>query len=114
MEDDLNNPLTNPAHAWLRGIMWTLPTGFIWMSAFGVNYLASFFGMNSGLSTCIWMLLNIGFVIGAGWYDSLLSSHARMSPGVSYLWIIQFFLHQLYLMPLITFVLMVAGCAVIG
>ena len=112
MENDQNLVSSNWAQAWLRVVMWILPTGFFWISAFGANYLTAYSGVIGDLSTYLWVLLNIGFMIGAGWYDSLLSSRARKSPGSSYLWIIQFFLHQLYLIPLITFVVAMAVCAV--
>jgi len=107
--DDSNKPPPNPMHAWMRVIMWLLPTGFAWGSGVGLNWLISLSRLPSELGMCFWVMLNVAFLVGAGWYrGALLDQEGYVD--WRFVRIAAFFGLQLLLIPLLSVVILFAIC----
>ena len=103
----------NHARAWLRVVLWILPTGFAWMSAVGLSMLSGrrgFPGMTE-LIMPLWFVLNIAFVVGVGWYNKMLSSRADAGPNGRDGRVVLFFVIQIFLIPLLSALVLFAICA---
>lgn len=101
----------NRAHAWLRVILWILPTGFAWMSAAGLNMLSVRGGFPNlaQLVVPIWIVVNIIFVSGAGWYRAALLhqvGNVDWRSGRT----VEFFAIQLLLIPFFSVIILFAIC----
>ncbi|MEO7099620.1 MAG: hypothetical protein ABI162_09690 [Luteolibacter sp.] len=91
----------NPIYQWLRVMLWILPTGFLVISVGGLSALSNNFPISEGMVIAASVLLNVLFVIGAGWCDYKLSPPERKnrpSVGVA---IFLFFLSQLFIVPIL-------------
>jgi hypothetical protein len=90
----------NVAQATVRFVLWLLPAGFVPLSAAGLGLLASrgFLPSNWGMPIS-WLILNIAFVAGAGWFYGILSTSARGESDVLYR-AVQFWFFQMFLVPL--------------
>jgi hypothetical protein len=109
-------PPINAAQGCFRVALWMVPTGFAWASALGLGALASKLGVR-GLSfpSAPWIVLNIVFVLGAGWFDAMLAWKVRnagekergdMIVGN----LTRFFLLQLVLVPVFSVAVVFAWC----
>ena len=106
---DSNKPPPNPIHAWMRVIMWLLPTGFAWGSGVGLNWLIRTPHMRSDLGPLLWLVLNVLFLIGSGWYrGALLDQEGDVDWRFG--WIATFFGVQLLLIPLLSVIILFAIC----
>ena len=66
----------NRAQATVRVILWLLPTGFAVLSAMGSSWL-KIHGYLPRWHLAACLIPNVIFVVGAGWYNALLSTKAR-------------------------------------
>ncbi len=94
-------PSINRAQAAFRVILWLLPAGFVVLSAVGLILLVSHGILPSRWGTVIfWLILNLAFVAGAGWFYGMLSCSARGESDVLYR-AVQFWFFQMFLVPLL-------------
>ncbi len=103
----------NRTRVWFRIVLWILPTGFAWMSAVGLNMLSvrgGFYGM-AQLIVPVWLVLNIAFIIGAGWYNKMLSSRRDAGPNGFDGRDVLFFVIQIFLIPPLSALVLFALCA---
>lgn len=100
MNESSIKPPVNRAQATVRLLLWLLPVGFVILSAAGFILLTSLAILPSQWGTAIfWLILNIAFVVGAGWFYGMLSCTARGESDVLYR-AVQFWFFQMFLIPL--------------
>lgn len=103
----------NPTHPWLRVILWILPAGFVVFGSALVSLLVGSFSRSEGAMMTVCVVVNILFLIGAGWCDYHLSAPVRKkSIGVGSAVVI-FFFSQILLAPFILAIAVFAFCAVV-
>ena len=99
--NNLNHvPPVNRAQVTVRLLLWLLPFGFVMLSAAGIVLLTSLAIVLSHWGPIIfWLILNVAFVAGAGWFYGMLSCSARGESDVLYR-AVQFWFFQMFLIPL--------------
>ena len=98
-------PPINRAQATVRVILWLLPAGFVVLSAEGCDWLKYRGILASSWGFGVWLILNVAFALGAGWFNAMLSTKARAeADGVAYRTVMFFFL-QLFLIPLLLLIM---------
>ena len=112
MENDDNEIPTNHAHAWLRLVLWILPTGFAWMSGVGLSMLATggSFPVLAAFTIPIWVVLNCAFLVGAGRYHRMLSPQTSNDPEMHLGHVVTFFALQLLLIPFLSLLVVFVIC----
>ncbi len=108
----MNERPINRAQATIRLVLWLLPAGFVTLSAAGFSLLTTrgFLPSNWG-SRISWLILNIAFVGGAGWFYGMLSASARGETDVLYR-AVQFWFFQMFLIPLLLGFLLYLACVI--
>lgn len=112
-QDPNQNPFgRNPLYPWLRVMLWIIPTGFTVLTA---AFVASFgrsvtFSNSSTIEICA--LLDVAFVIGAGWCDFQLSSPKRKANQTVGIAILLFFLGQIFIIPILLGALVFSACLI--
>ncbi|MEO7341673.1 MAG: hypothetical protein ABI073_12410 [Luteolibacter sp.] len=53
--------------ACFRVLLWLLPMGFAAITAFGLRSYSRYLPFPPSISICLWCVLNVGFIFGAGW-----------------------------------------------
>ncbi|MEO5914741.1 MAG: hypothetical protein ABIS50_10940 [Luteolibacter sp.] len=104
-------PPVNRAVAWFRVILWILPAGFAVLSAWGVVWYQGHL-IPHRLGVLSWVVVNVIFVLGTGWYHALLSISARSEPRGIFARTILFFFIQLFLIPLLASLALFLGCLI--
>ncbi|MGC4015777.1 MAG: hypothetical protein QM755_14820 [Luteolibacter sp.] len=69
--------MENRAHGFFRFILWFLPTVFA--AASGLT-MARIHGVNELLLKTVWVISNLAFTAGAGWFNAILSIEIRLAP----------------------------------
>jgi len=111
MDENFKKPPTNRAQAWFRVFLWLVPAGFAFTSAVGLVWLSiRAFPVDDLILIGVWLLLNLMFVIGAGWFDSQLSAKVRSESDKVSDEVMSFFMLQLFLVP----VLSIAMAVILG
>jgi len=109
-------PPVNAAQGCFRVVSWIVPTGFAWASAVGLGTLGTgALRMGQAVPVMIWIVLNIAFVLGAGWFDAMLSRAVRNAraderPALLTKKLVVFFLLQLVFIPVISAAVLFAWC----
>ena len=107
-----SKPPINRAQATVRVILWLLPAGFAVLSAEGCNWLKYRGILASSWGFGVWLLLNVAFALGAGWFNAMLSTKARgEADGVAYRTVMFFFL-QLFLIPVLLGLFLFMACVI--
>lgn len=101
----------NRAQACVRVTLWLLPTGFAFFSAWAGNWLFEHSYVPQ-LGVSAWMFVNTIFVVGTGWFNALLSPHARAEPNGASKRIILFFVIQVFLIPVLLATLLYLACVI--
>jgi len=94
-----DQPRRNPMYPWLRVLLWMLPAGFVAVSVFGVSVLVPKFSVDERLLSCVWVALNLAFVVGVGWCDYTLASDSVSKSYRPWTYILSFSLGQIILAP---------------
>ncbi|MEO7099619.1 MAG: hypothetical protein ABI162_09685 [Luteolibacter sp.] len=112
MENDPNKIPENHAQAWLRIILWILPTGFAWMSGVGLSLLAARGGSWGAAPVIfpIWIVLNCAFIVGAGRFHRMLSPQTTNDPEMHLGHVVTFFAVQLLLIPFLSLFVVFVIC----
>ncbi len=100
-------PPVNQAQGCLRVMLWFIPSAFSVVS-WGIGH--------AGFGIFGWVVLNLGFIGAAGWFDTVMSRRIRLlSPerrtGEMARSMVVFFLSQLALIPVILGSALFAFCA---
>ena len=90
----------NRAQAWFRVVLWILPSGFVVASAVGLGWIHENLFRND-LVVGLWFLLNLAFLIGAGWVQSVLANRLRTEANAVIRGVGAFVVYQLFLIPLL-------------
>ena len=101
----------NPIHPWLRVLLWILPAGFLVMSVGGLSALSNNVPISEAAVISASALLNVLFLIGAGWCDYKLSPPGRKNRRSVGMAISLFFLSQLFLVPMLLGAVFFALCS---
>ncbi len=115
VSDPPSPPPVNQAQGCFRVLLWFMPTVFAMASCLGIIW-ASGLG-NAGIPSILaWVLLNLGFIGAAGWFDTVMSRRIRLlslekRTGEMARSMVAFFLSQLVIIPLIVVALGFAFCA---
>ena len=107
-----SKPPINRAQATIRVILWLLPAGFVVLSAEGCNWSKYGGTLASSWGFVAWLILNVSFALGAGWFNAKLSTKARgEADGVAYRTVMFFFL-QLFLTPVLLGLVLFMACVI--
>ena len=114
MENDPNKIPKNRAIAWFRVMLWIVPTGFAWMTGIALGTLSARASYSSIGVICfsMWVVANVGFVVGAGRYHAMLDSRAGNDADLRFGRVATFFFLQLLLIPFLSFLLAFAICTI--
>jgi len=109
MADNPNKIPWNPVHAWLRVVLWPLPTGFAWMSAYAIIWFvrALSYSPSSPLILIIWIILNCVFTVGTGCFNIVLSPDGFKDGKLRINRVVEFFLIQCLVvvcLPIVTII----------
>jgi hypothetical protein len=106
-------PEVNRAQAAFRVFLWVLPAGVVVLSGGALDFLISRGILPSVRAVGVfWLIFNVAFVLGAGWFSATLSQKARAEPdGVFYLTVLFVFL-QVFLIPLLLGLLLFLACVI--
>lgn len=95
--EPFREPPINRAKAVVRVILWILPTGFVALSGVALGSMPQFRQLGFGA----WLVPDIIFILGAGWYNAFLSGRARHEHSGMVSKTLIFFFIQLFLIPLL-------------
>lgn len=109
-------PPLNRAQGCFRLLLWFMPTVFAVASAWAI---AAKIGRSSELATALWIIVNLGFIGAAGWFNAAMPHHIRLSKaekkaGKMAVSMVVFFLVQLVLIPAIVAGTVFAFCALVA
>ncbi|MEO5711946.1 MAG: hypothetical protein ABIT37_00510 [Luteolibacter sp.] len=104
-------PPRNAIYPWLRVLLWILPAGFLFMSVGGLFALSNNIPISEGSTISASILLNVLFLIGAGWCDYKLSPPGRKNYRSAGMAICLFFLSQIFLVPILLGAVAFALCS---
>lgn len=102
-----NHAPPNYAAAWFRVILWILPTGVAWMSGIAFGWTGLLTPSNSSWMLFAWIIANIIFTCAAGYYSQMLAPSPRSKPYR----VILFLITQVFVVPLLSSVVLLAVCA---
>ena len=100
------SPPSNRAQFWFRVVLWILPAGITATSWLGLNKLSSLFAGFADWIIPLWLVLNLTFVLGAGWFNALLSGKAHSREDGIPTRILLFFIMQVFVSPLLLLALL--------
>ena len=99
----------NKAIFYVRAALWILPLGFGIFSAGGISWLESR-GYLGEWGVGVWLIVNLVFVFGVGWFEALLSNHACRGRNEVGEQVAMFFFMQIFVVPMVAIVfVMLAG-----
>ncbi len=96
---------------WFRIVLWLLPTGFFIFSFWVADRLKQL-GIEVPFPIAIFILANVGFTIGTGYYQAHLSGGAHLEPGGIADRVMLFVCYQLLFVPLIVGFTLFAACVI--
>lgn len=108
--NELQIPPNNPSKTLFRIILWLLPTGFAVLSAIGSRYLPGGVILDDRSSLTLWLILNILFTAGAGWFNAHLSNRVKPEQDGALFRTFVFVIAQMFLVPLLLMTLLFAVC----
>lgn len=97
---EMSSHSINRAQAWFWVMLWILPSGFFVASAIGLGWVHGNF-FRHDLVVVLWFLLNLAFLIGTGWFQSILANQGRIRPHTVIRSIGAFMVYQLFLIPIL-------------
>ena len=107
-------PPVNRAVAWFRELLNVVPVGFFLASLIGVDWLGRVLpSLDRSLFDIIWLVLNVMFIAGTGWFKISISDRAQAGSREKAYYALNFLALQVVLIPffLVLFVVLAAVVA---